>query len=78
MTARSRWQEKVEGLEAGADDYLVKPFHFDELYVRILALLRRSANPQETNDTITIKDANGNVIADDIRAAIEAKRAAAS
>ena len=43
LTARGRWQEKVEGLEAGADDYLVKPFHFEELMARIKALVRRSA-----------------------------------
>lgn len=42
LTARSRWQEKVEGLEAGADDYLVKPFQMEELLARIRALLRRA------------------------------------
>ncbi|MFC1750330.1 response regulator transcription factor [Pseudomonadota bacterium] len=43
LTARGRWQDKVEGLDAGADDYLVKPFHIEELSARIKALLRRSA-----------------------------------
>ncbi len=43
LTARSDWQDKVEGLEAGGDDYLTKPFHMEELLARINALLRRSA-----------------------------------
>ena len=42
LTARNRWQEKVEGLEAGGDDYLTKPFHPEELLARIKVLLRRS------------------------------------
>jgi two-component system response regulator PhoP len=44
LTARGQWQDKVSGLEAGADDYLTKPFHFEELNARLHALLRRSAN----------------------------------
>ena len=42
LTARDHWQDKVTGLEAGADDYLAKPFHMEELHARIRALIRRS------------------------------------
>ncbi len=43
LTARGRWQDKVEGLDAGADDYLVKPFHYEEMMARIRVLIRRAA-----------------------------------
>ncbi len=43
LTARRNWQDKVEGLETGADDYLVKPFRFEELQARMNALLRRAS-----------------------------------
>ena len=52
LTARGGWQDKVTGLEAGADDYLVKPFEYPELAARIKALLRRSA--QATSDVLTL------------------------
>ncbi|MDX1482289.1 MAG: response regulator transcription factor, partial [Woeseiaceae bacterium] len=42
LTARDRWQDKVDGLSAGADDYVVKPFHIEEVLARVNALLRRS------------------------------------
>lgn len=43
LTARDAWQEKVEGFKAGADDYLGKPFHVEELVARVNALLRRAS-----------------------------------
>lgn len=43
LTARDRWSEKVAGFDAGADDYVTKPFHMEELLARIRALVRRAA-----------------------------------
>ncbi len=42
LTARDRWEEKVEGLQSGADDYVAKPFHFEEVLARVQALIRRA------------------------------------
>jgi two-component system, OmpR family, response regulator PhoP len=52
LTARGSWQDKVVGLESGADDYLVKPFEYPELAARIKALLRRSL--KATSDVLTL------------------------
>lgn len=48
LTARGRWEDKVSGLEIGADDYLVKPFHNEELVARVRALVRRAAGWAES------------------------------
>lgn len=69
LTARGKWQDKVEGLEAGADDYLVKPFHNEELLARTRALLRRASGVSQpliqfdcisintSQQTVTVNDA---------------------
>ncbi|MGD1927079.1 MAG: response regulator [Paracoccaceae bacterium] len=48
LTARGGWQDRVEGLNAGGDDYLGKPFHMEELLARIRALIRRSSGVAES------------------------------
>ena len=55
LTAKDLIADKLEGFEAGADDYLVKPFSLAELHVRLKALLRR-AQPQEMRRTLTVGD----------------------
>lgn len=51
LTARDRWSDKVQGFDAGADDYVTKPFHMEEVLARIRALLRRAAG-HATSDLV--------------------------
>ena len=61
LTAFGDVEDKVEAFGRGADDYLVKPFHFEELLVRIQSLMRRRSKPQIDNVIITIEDLQINV-----------------
>ncbi|MEI8087349.1 MAG: response regulator transcription factor, partial [Paludibacter sp.] len=56
LTAFGDVEDKVEAFGRGADDYLVKPFHFDELLVRIQSLMRRNTKPQKTDIIFEIED----------------------
>ena len=68
LTARDRWQDKVDGLDAGADDYVVKPFHIEEITARVNALLRRSggwASSTMTAGPVTLDMARQELKVDD-------------
>ena len=69
LTARDSIEERVAGLDSGADDYLTKPFDLDELYARVRALLRRSTGRADTvivYGNITLDPASHSVLVDDV------------
>ncbi|MBI3348806.1 MAG: response regulator transcription factor [Burkholderiales bacterium] len=64
LTARDSWHEKVSGIDAGADDYLAKPFHAEELLARLRALVRRAhglASPLLQHGDVTLDTRTGTV-----------------
>ncbi len=67
LTARDQWHEKVAGIDAGADDYLAKPFHTEELLARLRALIRRAqglASPLLQWGAVSLDTRSGRVSAD--------------
>ncbi len=71
LTARDRWSDKVAGIDAGADDYVAKPFHMEEVLARLRALIRRAAGHASSEiicgplrvDTISARvDVNGELL----------------
>ncbi|WP_108813590.1 response regulator transcription factor [Loktanella sp. Alg231-35] len=79
LTARDGWADRVDGLDAGADDYLTKPFHVLELLARSRALLRRNAtqrSPVFKKDGVSYDSRNGRVTLDQIQITLTAQETA--
>ncbi len=73
LTARGAWPERVEGIDAGADDYLAKPFQIEELMARVRALIRRAAghaSPVITAGSISIDTRQMRLMIDGVNAAV--------
>ncbi len=67
LTARDRWSDKVRGFDAGADDYVAKPFHMEEVLARVRALLRRAAGHASAElvcGPVTLDTRAGRVVVD--------------
>jgi len=67
LTARDRWSDKVQGIDAGADDYVAKPFHMEEVLARIRALVRRAAglaSNEIVSGTVRLDARSGKVTVD--------------
>ncbi len=79
LTARDGWADRVDGLDAGADDYLTKPFHIPELIARVRALLRRNAvqrNPVFRKNRVSFDSRSGRVTLDGMPVTLTAPEAA--